>query len=139
MNEGLRRSFLAWLKQQPDISADSAKSYAGSYLTRAFQAWDSNASFMVPIENYVSVMMGNVDYQNVFRLLCQELERQIFSEIERGRISQRYGDNIRVSIHHFEEFVSAVSMQAGKSVLLSHSSIVIPAPQDIIKRISDKE
>lgn len=138
MNKGLRNSFLAWLKLQPEISADSAKSYAGSYLTRAFKAWDSDASFMVPIENYVSVMVENTDYEIALRMLCQKLEKLIFSEIERGKISQQYGVNICVSIHHFEEFVSLVSLQAGKSVLLPHSSIVLPAPQDIIKRISEK-
>lgn len=136
MEPNINDTFFDWLKKQPGISVDSAKSYSIPYFNKACKIWDDSMTHLTPLKDSLSLMIGKIGYRNAIEQVLLTLEDKILKLVKKGEMNKRYGDNIRTSIHRFQEFIE--SFQPTKVV--SKSTIpTLPTPKEIVKGIEEDD
>lgn len=128
--------FFDWLKVQPGIGVSSARSYSFPYFNRACEIWDDSMTHLKPLKDSLSVMIGNSEYHNVIEQVLLTLEDKILQLVGNGKINKRYGNNVRTSIHRFQEFISLSIPSDNISIFASKS---LPLPQEIIEEIREDD
>lgn len=137
MNFNINDLFFDWLKRQPGISEPSAYSYSTPYFNRACKIWDESMIQLKPLKDSLSAIMGDSEYYNAIGQILLTLEDKILQLVSTGEINKRYGDNIRTSIHRFQEFTdsSEISMRG----LPKSTPKNLPVPEEIVKEIEEDD
>lgn len=135
MRPNINDAFFDWLKTQPGISADSAKSYSTPYLNKACWIWDESMTHLTPLKNSLSLMIGESRYHNAIEQVLLTLEDKILQLVRRGEMNKRYGDNVRTSIHRFQDFIESLQTTDVSKSTKSN----LPTPKEIVKEISEDD
>lgn len=135
MKQNINDQFFEWLKKQPGIGEPSAKSYSTPYFNRACKIWDESMTYLRPLNDSLSAMLGKSEYHNAIGQILLTLEDKILQKVRKGEISKRYGDNIRTAIHRFQEFSAS-----SKTHIVSHSiSSSLPLSENIVKEVAEDD
>ena len=135
MRSNINDAFFDWLKKQPGIGADSAKSYSTPYLNKACKIWDESMTHLTPLKNSLSLMIGESGYHNAIEQILLTLEDKILQRVRKGELNKRYGDNVRTSIHRFQDFIE--SFQTNDVSKSTKSNL--PTPKEIVKEIEEDD
>lgn len=138
MSTDLNHRFFKWLIGQPNISEPSAHSYSTPYFNRACKIWDQSKSQLRPLKDSLALMIDNANYRNAIDQVLLTLEDCILYKVKTGEIKKTSGDNIRTSLHRFQEFVN--SLRSSTAIKSSPSiSQMLPSPKEIVEEIEEDD
>lgn len=136
MTSNLDELFSNWLLANPSIANGSVSSYI-SYFTRACKIWDNSMNYLKPLKDSLSLMINKDGYHNVIGQVLLTLEDRILRQVKEEKIVKKSGDNVRTSIHRFQEFVDSTTLTNEK--ISSSFSQNLPTPQQIVEEIEEED
>lgn len=138
MATDLNQRFLEWLKEQPNIAKPSAYSYSTPYFNRACKIWDESKSQLRPLKDSLALMIDEANYRNAIEQVLLTLEDHILHKVKTGEIKKTSGDNIRTSLHRFQEFVDSLHSSTGVKSSPSISQM-LPTPKEVVEEIKEDD
>lgn len=138
MTTGLNQRFFEWLKEQPNIAEPSAYSYSTPYFNRACKIWDESKSQLRPLKDSLALMIDDANYRNAIEQVLLTLEDCILHKVKTGEIKKSSGDNIRTSLHRFQEFIDSLHNSTGIKSSPSISQM-LPTPKEIVEEIEEDD
>lgn len=135
MELNINDAFFDWLRTQPGISVDSAKSYSKPYFNKACKIWDESMTHLTPLKGSLSLMIEKSGYHNAIGQVLLTLEDKLLQLVRKGEMNKKYGDNIRTSIHRFLEFIESFQTNDDSKSTIPN----LPTPKEIVKEIEEDD
>lgn len=83
-------------------------------------------------------MIDEANYRNAIEQVMLTLEDCILHKVKTGEIKKASGDNIRTSLHRFQEFIDSLHNSTGikSSPFISQ---MLPTPKEIVEEIEEDD